>query len=38
MRPADVLAVIRGSADDLGAPGVDAYYGHGRVNAAQALR
>jgi lantibiotic leader peptide-processing serine protease len=37
MHPAAVDAVLRASADDLGKPGVDDYYGHGRVNAAKAL-
>jgi lantibiotic leader peptide-processing serine protease len=37
MRPAEVEAALRASADDLGAPGVDPFYGHGRVNADQAL-
>jgi lantibiotic leader peptide-processing serine protease len=37
MHPAAVEAILRASADDLGKPGVDDYYGHGRVNAANAL-
>lgn len=37
MRPADVEAALRASADDLGAPGLDPFYGHGRINAARAL-
>jgi lantibiotic leader peptide-processing serine protease len=37
MRPAEVEAALRASADDLGAPGLDPLYGHGRVNAARAL-
>lgn len=37
MRPADVRAALRASADDLGAPGVDPFYGHGRIDAARAL-
>lgn len=37
-RPLEIGALIQESADDLGAPGVDKYYGHGRINAASALR
>ena len=33
----DVVDILLNTADDLGAPGVDAVYGHGRVNAAAAL-
>lgn len=33
MHPAQVAAALRSSADDLGKPGFDEYYGHGRVNA-----
>jgi lantibiotic leader peptide-processing serine protease len=33
MHPAQVEAALRSSADDLGTPGKDAFYGHGRVNA-----
>lgn len=33
MHPAQVRAALRASADDLGKPGKDAAYGHGRVNA-----
>ena len=33
----DVVSILLDTADDLGAPGVDAVYGHGRVNAAAAL-
>lgn len=33
-----VRSLIEGTADDLGDPGWDRYYGHGRVNAYQALR
>jgi len=32
-----VLRDLRLSADDLGKPGEDVYYGHGRVNAARAV-
>jgi lantibiotic leader peptide-processing serine protease len=34
MHPAQLEAVLRASADDLGKPGKDAFYGHGRVSAA----
>jgi len=37
MDPARVEAVLRASADDLGKPGRDQYYGHGRVNALRAV-
>ena len=37
MHPAAVEAILRASADNLGKPGVDDYYGHGRVNAATAV-
>jgi subtilisin family serine protease len=33
MHPARVRAALGQSADDLGKPGVDDYYGRGRVNA-----
>ena len=33
MKPAQVEAALRASADDLGKPGNDDYYGAGRVNA-----
>lgn len=33
MHPAQVEAALRASADDLGKPGKDAFYGNGRVNA-----
>ena len=35
--PALIEARILQSADDLGEPGVDPYYGHGRINVARAL-
>lgn len=38
MHPDAVGAVLRGSADDLGKPGVDDFYGHGRVNARRAVQ
>lgn len=34
--PAQLRAVLEQSADDLGDPGVDPAYGHGRINAARA--
>ncbi len=37
MHPAQVLAVLRKSADDLGKPGNDDFYGGGRVNAYRAV-
>jgi subtilisin family serine protease len=37
MNPDAVEAILRASADDLGQPGVDDFYGHGRVNAARAV-
>ncbi|AHM62276.1 subtilisin-like serine protease [Flammeovirgaceae bacterium 311] len=37
MDPAKVEAVMRASADDLGKPGRDPLYGHGRVNAYKAV-
>lgn len=37
MDPDAVEAVLRASADDLGKPGVDDFYGQGRVNAARAV-
>lgn len=33
MPPAQVLAKMRATADDLGKPGRDPFYGHGRLNA-----
>lgn len=38
MSPAAVEAALRASADDLGKPGKDDAYGHGRVNAARAVQ
>ena len=38
MKPAQVMATLSQTADDLGDPGADPYYGHGRVNAAAAVR
>jgi len=37
MKPQHVLRDLRQSSDDLGKPGQDVYYGHGRVNAARAV-
>jgi lantibiotic leader peptide-processing serine protease len=37
LKPAVVQAIIRGSCDDLGKPGKDAYFGAGRVNALNAM-
>jgi subtilisin family serine protease len=37
MDPARVEAALRASSDDLGKPGRDPYYGHGRVNALRAV-
>jgi subtilisin family serine protease len=37
MDPAEVKAKMKQTADDLGKPGKDAYYGHGRVNAYKAV-
>jgi subtilisin family serine protease len=36
-RPGRVKNILEQSADDLGAPGTDPYYGRGRINAARAL-
>lgn len=33
----DITNIIKNTADDLGEPGVDAVYGHGRVNLSRAL-
>ena len=37
MSPAHIVRELRQSADDLGKPGQDIYYGYGRVNAAAAV-
>lgn len=37
MKPAQVKAALRASADDLGKPGNDDFYGQGRVNAYRAV-
>ena len=36
-KPAQVRSRILQSADDLGVPGMDPFYGHGRINVARAL-
>jgi len=38
LSPSQIEGVLRQSADDLGKPGRDSFYGQGRVNAAQAVR
>jgi subtilisin family serine protease len=38
MKPALVEEALRGSADDLGRPGLDNFYGYGRVNAGAYFR
>jgi subtilisin family serine protease len=38
LSPARVRAVLRASADDLGKPGRDPFYGYGRVNALRAVQ
>jgi lantibiotic leader peptide-processing serine protease len=38
MHPAQVEAILRQSADDLGQPGNDPFYGRGRVNALRAVQ
>jgi subtilisin family serine protease len=37
MHPDQVRAILMGTADDLGKPGKDEHYGHGRVNALRAV-
>lgn len=37
LSPEDVHAVLFAGADDLGAPGYDPYFGHGRINAYHSL-
>jgi subtilisin family serine protease len=37
MHPAAVVAAMRAGADDLGKPGKDPAYGHGRINAANSV-
>jgi len=36
-QPDRIQTAIEHSADDLGEPGVDPYYGRGRINVARAL-
>jgi subtilisin family serine protease len=38
LTPSQVESVLKRSADDLGKPGRDEWYGRGRVNAAQAVQ
>jgi len=38
LKPAQLEAILRASADDLGKPGNDDYYGAGRVNAGRAVQ
>jgi subtilisin family serine protease len=37
LSPTAISAILRQTADDLGQPGTDPYYGKGRINAARAL-
>ena len=37
MKPAQVISILKRSADDLGKPGKDDYHGNGRVNAHRAV-
>lgn len=37
LNPAGLTALLQGQADDLGEPGWDRFFGHGRVNARKAL-
>jgi subtilisin family serine protease len=36
--PAQLAAILRPSADDVGKPGTDDFYGQGRVNALKAVQ
>ena len=36
-QPSAIKAAIQNSTDDLGQPGTDPFYGHGRINVAKAL-
>jgi subtilisin family serine protease len=38
LHPNQVEAILKRTADDLGAPGFDPFYGHGRINAAEAVK
>ncbi|HEX6603980.1 MAG TPA: S8 family serine peptidase, partial [Sphingomicrobium sp.] len=38
LKGADIVSILFQSADDLGAPGTDAIYGHGRLNLARAFQ
>jgi len=35
--PSQVRAILQNSADDLGAPGTDPFYGKGRLNVGRAV-
>ena len=37
LSPNDVERILKASADDIGTPGVDQFFGYGRINLAQAL-
>jgi len=37
LTPAELKNIIQATAEDLGAPGFDVYFGHGRINGYQAL-
>ena len=37
LSPSQVETILRQTSDDLGKPGRDDFYGHGRVNAARAV-
>jgi len=37
-KPSQVMSILKKSADDLGQPGKDAFFGHGRINAANAVQ
>lgn len=38
LTPSQVESIMKRSADDIGKPGKDAYFGHGRVNAYEAVK
>ncbi|MEO0005321.1 MAG: S8 family serine peptidase [candidate division WOR-3 bacterium] len=38
LSPSELKDIIQRTAEDLGAPGFDVYFGHGRINAYQALQ
>ncbi|MGQ1784228.1 MULTISPECIES: S8 family peptidase [unclassified Saccharicrinis] len=35
--PSQIISILKQTSDDLGKPGKDAYYGHGRINASNAV-